>query len=93
MSWNKTLKLLLCHVLQRNRYRAKYLDPGKRLKQVQNSFCEDLRVELVFEMEKENVLKSHLSEFGTLPLKVVMSFTLTFFLTKSTLRTYDQASD
>lgn len=68
-----------------NRYRAKYLDPGKRLKQVQNSFCEDLRVELVFEMEKENVLKSHLSEFGTLPLKVVMSFTLTFFLTKSTL--------
>lgn len=82
MSWKKTSDFSCAMFSRANR--VKCLDPGKRLWQVQNSFCEDLRVELVLEMKRENVFKI-LSEFGTLPIKVVVSFNLTFFLTKSTL--------
>lgn len=92
MSWKKLSKFPFAIYSWANRYRVKCLDPGKRLRQVQNSFCEDLRVELVLEMERENVFKR--PSFWVWNTAYESCDVLHFdFLSYQKYITYDQMSD
>lgn len=90
MSWKKTSDFSCAMFSRANR--VKCLDPGKRLWQVQNSFCEDIRVELVLEMERENVFK--ISSFWLWNTAYKSCGVLQFdFLSYQKYITYDQMSD